>query len=76
MAASSTNRIVLLPWTSIKERTQQSVNPTADADIRPGEFVMRILFADFTVIAERRIESVLTEPVVNCRISYILQFFT
>lgn len=36
-------------------------------DIKPGEFVMRSLFADFTIQAERKIEAVMSEPLVsNC----------
>jgi hypothetical protein len=33
-------------------------------DIRPGEFVMRTLFADFTVQAEKKMEAVMAEPLV------------
>lgn len=31
-------------------------------DIKPGEFVMRSLFADFTIQAEKKIEAVMAEP--------------
>jgi hypothetical protein len=34
-------------------------------DIRPGEFVMRTLFAEFTVQAEKKMEAVMAEPLVN-----------
>jgi hypothetical protein len=33
-------------------------------DIRPGEFVMCTLFADFTVQAEKKMEAVMAEPLV------------
>lgn len=33
--------------------------------IRPGEFVMRILFSEFTTVAEKKIESVMVEPAVS-----------
>jgi len=33
-------------------------------DIRPGEFVMCTLFADFTVQAEKKMEAVMAEPQV------------
>ena len=33
-----------------------------ETDIKPGEFVMRTLFAEFTVQAERKITSVMAEP--------------
>ncbi|CAH2001764.1 unnamed protein product [Acanthoscelides obtectus] len=54
------NRNIILPWGAQKERPAQSGH-IAD-DIRPGEFVMRSLFADFTVLAEKKIENVMTEP--------------
>ena len=31
-------------------------------DIRPGEYVMRTLFADFTIQAEKKMETVMAEP--------------
>jgi hypothetical protein len=34
-------------------------------DIRPGEFVMRTLFAEFTVQAEKKMEAVMAEPLVQ-----------
>jgi len=49
----------VLPWGAHKER---SPFPNVDTDIKPGEYVMRTLFADFTVQAERKIEEVMIEP--------------
>lgn len=50
----------LLPWGATKDRsTHPSAGPSIDMDIRPGEFVMRTLFADFTLQSERKIESVM-----------------
>ncbi|XP_017780111.1 PREDICTED: protein furry isoform X2 [Nicrophorus vespilloides] len=58
--SASSNRGTLLPWGATKERSPHpSVGPSIDMDIRPGEFVMRTLFADFTLQAERKIESVI-----------------
>lgn len=37
---------------------------TLDHKLRPGEFVMRILFSEFTAQAEKKIEMVMTEPPV------------
>ncbi|XP_072390599.1 protein furry isoform X1 [Diabrotica undecimpunctata] len=54
------NRGIVLPWGAQKERSTSS-GQHLDMDLRPGEFVMRNLFADFTVIAEKKIESVMTE---------------
>lgn len=57
------SRGIVLPWGAQKERSLQP-GSTMELDIRPGEFVMRNLFADFTVLAEKKIEFVLSEPQV------------
>ncbi|CAH1110307.1 unnamed protein product [Psylliodes chrysocephalus] len=54
------NRGIVLPWGAQKERS--SAGHHLEMDLRPGEFVMRNLFADFTLIAEKKIELVMTEP--------------
>ncbi|KAK9739124.1 Cell morphogenesis N-terminal [Popillia japonica] len=52
----------LLPWGAHKERSPHpSAGPSIDMDIRPGEYVMRSLFADFTIQAEKKIEAVMGE---------------
>ncbi|CAH1170054.1 unnamed protein product [Phaedon cochleariae] len=60
---SIANRGIVLPWGAQKERISYS-GQYMELDMRPGEFVMRNLFADFTVLAEKKIESVMTEPQV------------
>lgn len=50
--------ITVLPWGAHKER---SPFPNVDTNIKPGEYVMRTLFADFTVQAERKMEEVMNE---------------
>ena len=39
----------MLPWGAPKERTRFPSTVNIETDIRPGEFVMRTLFAEFTV---------------------------
>lgn len=56
-------RGIVLPWGAQKERSIHA-GTIMELDIRPGEFVMRNLFADFTVLAEKKIELVLSEPQV------------
>ncbi|KAK3869521.1 hypothetical protein Pcinc_025161 [Petrolisthes cinctipes] len=51
----------LLPWGARKERLQFPATVHIDTDLRPGEFVMRTLFAEYTVMAERKIEAVMQE---------------
>ncbi|CAK1553994.1 unnamed protein product [Leptosia nina] len=48
----------MLPWGQSKGPSM----PAPDADLRPGEFVMRLLFTEFTVQAERKMEAVMAEP--------------
>ncbi|XP_075990394.1 microtubule binding protein furry isoform X2 [Anticarsia gemmatalis] len=48
----------MLPWGPHKG----PVMAPADSDLRPGEFVMRLLFTEFTVQAERKMEAVMAEP--------------
>uniref|UniRef100_A0A3P9HL76 Cell morphogenesis protein N-terminal domain-containing protein n=3 Tax=Oryzias latipes TaxID=8090 RepID=A0A3P9HL76_ORYLA len=37
-------------------------NITIDPDLKPGEFVIKSLFAEFAVLAEKKIEMVMAEP--------------
>lgn len=39
----------VLPWGAPKERARFPSNINIETDIRPGEFVMRTLFAEFTI---------------------------
>jgi hypothetical protein len=39
-----------------------SSNQMEDMDIKPGEFILRTLFAEFAVLAEKKIDLVLSEP--------------
>lgn len=57
----TSSTVTMLPWGAHKERSPLHV----DVDIRPGEFVMRSLFTEFTIQAERKIEAVLAEPQVS-----------
>ncbi|CAG4984451.1 unnamed protein product [Parnassius apollo] len=49
----------MLPWGPHKG----PVIASTDSDLRPGEFVMRLLFTEFTVQAERKMEAVMAEPI-------------
>ncbi|RVE51056.1 hypothetical protein evm_004347 [Chilo suppressalis] len=51
-------RGLMLPWGPHKG----SMMPLPESDLRPGEFVMRLLFTEFTVQAERKMEVVMSEP--------------
>lgn len=40
-------------------------NITIDPELKPGEFVIKSLFAEFAVSAEKKIETVMAEPLVS-----------
>uniref|UniRef100_A0A452R0L2 FRY like transcription coactivator n=1 Tax=Ursus americanus TaxID=9643 RepID=A0A452R0L2_URSAM len=42
---------------------------TIDPDVKPGEYVIKSLFAEFAVQAEKKIEVVMAEPLVNSPLS-------
>lgn len=56
-STASENGLVL-PWGQPPERQTTA----AASDVTPGEFVLRHLFKDFTDLAEKKIETILTEP--------------
>ncbi|XP_063231705.1 protein furry [Bacillus rossius redtenbacheri] len=62
----------VLPWGAHKERSPYPPCVNIDMDIRPGEFVMRTLFADFTVQAEKKMEAIMAESLEK-PLSKILQ---
>jgi hypothetical protein len=61
--SSAPTRGMLLPWGVHKEYFPQIISGSSvDLDIRPGEYVMRSLFSDFTILAEKKLEAVMGEP--------------
>ncbi|GFY64537.1 protein furry [Trichonephila inaurata madagascariensis] len=50
-----------LPWGVRKERQTFPSGINIDIEVKPGEFILRTLFAEFTVQAERKIDLVLSE---------------
>jgi len=44
---------------------------SSDDDITSGEFVLRTLFAEFTILAEKKIELVLAEPLVSTKMKFL-----
>lgn len=53
---------LVLPWGARKERQPFPPGIHFDTDVKPGEFVLRVLFAEFTLQAEKKIRAVLAEP--------------
>ena len=52
----------VLPWGAPKERSRFPCSYTVDPEIRPGEYVMRTLFSEFTYQTERKISAIMSEP--------------
>ncbi|XP_066250595.1 protein furry isoform X1 [Euwallacea similis] len=61
---SAINRNMLLPWSSQKDRVSHllMLEQNHELEVRPGEFIMRSLFQEFTLLVEKKIESVMAEP--------------
>lgn len=56
----------LLPWYTRKERL--IATPTSiqiETSLKPGEYVMRNLFAEFVIQADKKITNVMAEPFVS-----------
>lgn len=63
-SSSLTSKGTMLPWGVHKERPNLPLIGV-DTDLRPGEFVMRTLFIEFTVQAEKKMEIVMNECLVK-----------
>ncbi|XP_063955306.1 protein furry homolog [Lytechinus pictus] len=66
LATSSTSD-VSLPWIRrpTEEDKQDATSTTTiplDTNVKPGQYVLQSLFAEFTIQAERKIERIMTEP--------------
>lgn len=52
----------VLPWGAYKEKMQFPASVSIDTNIKPGEFVMQTLFAEFVTQVERKVDAVMAEP--------------
>lgn len=77
--SNSSNRQALLPWGTQSRSCIAAtcdvidMQQTIDQSLRPGEIVMRTLFAEFTQQAEKKIETVMQESSSDKNLSKILQ---
>ncbi|CAH1777850.1 unnamed protein product [Owenia fusiformis] len=51
-----------LPWGATREKIDFPASVAIDGYAKPGEFVLRTLFAEFTVLAEKKLEQIMAEP--------------
>lgn len=59
-----------LPWNSAKRITSSL---PIDKTIRPGEFVLRALFSEFALLAEKKIDTVLSQDAAEKPLNKLLQ---
>jgi len=55
---------VRLPWGAVRERVAFPESVHINVNNKPGAFVLQMLFAEFTVLAEKKIELVLDSQVI------------
>ena len=65
MEIGTSTTSAILPWGAKKERLQFPQGIHVDLDLKPGEFILRSLFAEFAILVERKIEAVMAEPLVR-----------
>lgn len=56
---------VPLSWEKRSAHAAVMSSITVDPELKPGEFVIKSLFAEFAVLAEKKIEVVMAEPLVS-----------
>lgn len=63
-----------LPWnTNLNRKDRLTSNQPIDKNIRPGEFVLKTLFSEFAVLAEKKIDIVLLQEAPEKPLSKLLQ---
>jgi len=57
----------ILPWFSRKERGIHATTNSTQVEVllKPGEYVMKNLFAEFIIQADKKITTVMSEPFVR-----------
>jgi len=53
----------ILPWGAVRERNYFPDTIHISPNVKPGEFVLQTLFAEFCTVAEKKIDAVLDVPV-------------
>jgi hypothetical protein len=62
---------VTLPWGILRERVPFPEHLHVTTSVKPGEFILQTLFAEFTVLAQKKIEGVLDHAVSHSLASLI-----
>jgi len=56
---------VRLPWGAVRERVAFPESVYVSVNNKPGAFVLQMIFADFTVLVEKKIELALDSQVCS-----------
>ena len=56
---------VRLPWGAVRERVAFPESVYVNVNNKPGAFVLQMIFAEFTVLAEKKIELALDSQVLH-----------
>ena len=78
LATSTTSDTLSLPWIQVTdpEQREPSIASTIaiDTNVKPGQYVLQSLFAEFTIQAERKIEKIMAEPLVIICYCHFISF--
>jgi hypothetical protein len=61
--SASISSAVRLPWGAVRERAPFPESVPVSTNVKPGAFALQMLFAEFAVLAEKKIEQVLETQV-------------
>ncbi|XP_033646304.1 protein furry homolog-like isoform X1 [Asterias rubens] len=70
LATSTSSDTLSLPWIRVNDPSVEREPSTTstimlDTNVKPGQYVLQSLFAEFTIQAERKIEKIMAEPLDN-----------
>ena len=63
MGAGAAPTPITLPWGATRDRASFPEHLHVTTSAKPGEFILQTLFAEFTVLAEKKIDGVLDQTV-------------
>ena len=62
-----------LPWGAVKDKVDFPESVVLNPSVKPGEFVLQTQFAEFTVLANKKINQVLEPQVRYLKLGWHLQ---
>ena len=76
LATSTSSDTLSLPWIRVNDPSVEREPSTTstimlDTNVKPGQYVLQSLFAEFTIQAERKIEKIMAEPLVSSKLQLV-----